>query len=76
MGLTIRPMWGYNRFSFFVNVMCTVMLAIDRKNETFLYQQVIDFIGEKIESGTLLPGDKLPSLRRLSDQIGGEYSHH
>lgn len=46
------------------------MLAVDRQNETFLYQQVIDFIGEKIESGTLLPGDKLPSLRRLSQQIG------
>ncbi|MEM7281162.1 MAG: PLP-dependent aminotransferase family protein [Pseudomonadota bacterium] len=46
------------------------MLAVDRQNETFLYQQVIDFIGEKIESGTLLPGDKLPSLRRLSNQIG------
>ena len=46
------------------------MLAIDRQNETFLYQQVIDFIGEKIDTGTLLPGDKLPSLRRLSQQTG------
>jgi len=35
-------------------------------DETFRYEQVIDFIQELINSGTLLPGTKAPSLRRVS----------
>jgi len=46
------------------------MLSIDRQSDEFLYRQVIDRISEYIESGTLRPGDRLPSLRRMSDQIG------
>ena len=46
------------------------MLAIDKQGNEFLYRQVIDLINDNIESGTLKPGDRLPSLRRMSTQIG------
>ncbi len=46
------------------------MLAVDRNSDDYLYRQVIDLINENIETGTLRPGDRLPSLRRMSEQIG------
>ena len=46
------------------------MLAVDRDNDAFLYQQVIDLVAGNIESGALLPGDRLPSLRQMSKQAG------
>ena len=46
------------------------MLAVDRDSDDFLYRQVIDLINDNIESGALRPGDRLPSLRRMSDRIG------
>ena len=46
------------------------MLAVDRDGEGYLYRQVIDLITENMNSGTLRPGDRLPSLRRMSQQIG------
>ena len=46
------------------------MLAIDKQNSTYLYRQVIDLISENITSGTLRPGDRLPSLRRMSHSAG------
>ena len=46
------------------------MLAIDKQNCAYLYRQVIDLINENIDSGTLLPGDRLPSLRKMSQTAG------
>ena len=46
------------------------MLAVDRSEDTFLYRQVIDLISENINSGALKPGDRLPSLRKMSQSIG------
>jgi DNA-binding transcriptional MocR family regulator len=46
------------------------MLGTSAENSNFLYRQVIDLIGNNIESGTLKPGDRLPSLRRMSKNIG------
>jgi DNA-binding transcriptional MocR family regulator len=46
------------------------MLSVDKQNGDFLYRQVIDLITDKIDTGTLRPGDRLPSLRRMSEQIG------
>jgi DNA-binding transcriptional MocR family regulator len=46
------------------------MLAIDKQDCTYLYRQVIDLIGENIDSGTLRPGDRLPSLRKMSQSAG------
>ena len=46
------------------------MLSIDKQNDTYLYRQVIDLITENLDSGTLLPGDRLPSLRKMSRTAG------
>ena len=46
------------------------MLPVDKDSGTHLYRQVIDFIADKIETGALRPGGKLPSLRRLSTTLG------
>jgi len=46
------------------------MLNVDKQCDTFLYQQVIDLIAENIDAGTLLPGDRLPSLRKMSKSAG------
>ena len=46
------------------------MLTVNKDSEEFLYRQVIDLISENIETGTLQPGDRLPSLRRMSSRIG------
>ena len=45
------------------------MRLLDKTSSAFLYQQVIDFIEKQQQSGALLPGDKLPSLRKLSAQF-------
>jgi len=45
------------------------MIAIDRSDNEFLYAQVADLIAEQVRSGTLRAGDKLPSLRRMSDRL-------
>lgn len=42
---------------------------ISKNGDQFLYQQVIDLIQTMQTSGTLRPGDKLPSLRKLSSQL-------
>ena len=46
------------------------MLDVSKQCDTYLYQQVIDLIAENIDSGTLLPGDRLPSLRKMSRSAG------
>ena len=46
------------------------MQAVDKQCNTFLYRQVIDLISESIDSGTLRPGDRLPSLRSMSQSAG------
>ena len=46
------------------------MLNVDKQADTYLYRQVIDLITENMESGTLLPGDRLPSLRKMSKTAG------
>ncbi len=45
------------------------MRLVDKSAAEFLYQQVIDFIERQEQSGALRPGDKLPSLRKLSRQF-------
>ena len=46
------------------------MLSVDKQNDTFLYRQVIELITENMDTGTLLPGDRLPSLRKMSKTAG------
>ena len=46
------------------------MADLDKSCDTFLYRQVFDLIGENIDSGALRPGDRLPSLRKMSQSAG------
>jgi DNA-binding transcriptional MocR family regulator len=46
------------------------MLQLNKQDGDFLYRQVIDLISENIDSGTLRPGDRLPSLRKMSQTVG------
>lgn len=46
------------------------MLNVQKDQNAFLYRQVIDYIDEIIDSGTLRPGDRLPSLRKMSQSAG------
>jgi DNA-binding transcriptional MocR family regulator len=46
------------------------MLELDKKDGTYLYRQVIDLVHDNIDTGLLLPGDRLPSLRKMSQRIG------
>ena len=46
------------------------MLTVEKNPNAFLYRQVIDLIDETIESGALSPGDRLPSLRKMSQSAG------
>ena len=45
------------------------MQVIRKNTHEFLYQQVISFIEHQQRIGVLRPGDKLPSLRKLSRQF-------
>jgi len=45
-------------------------MSIDRTSKVPLYQQLKDIIEEKIESGEIKPGDKLPSESELITQYG------
>ena len=45
------------------------MQLLDRQAESYLYQQVIDFIEQQYAQGLIRAGDKLPSLRKLSRQF-------
>lgn len=44
--------------------------VLSKTGEKYLYQQVIDMIKQMQQSDTLRVGDKLPSLRKLSNQLG------
>ena len=46
------------------------MLAVNKDQDVYLYRQVIDLISENIDTGTLRSGDRLPSLRKMSQSAG------
>ena len=43
------------------------MLELKTDDSAFLYRQIIDLVREYIDSGALRPGDRLPSLRKMSE---------
>lgn len=45
------------------------MLTIDKDTAEFLYEQVVGLINTQVLNGTLRPGDRLPSLRNLSERL-------
>ncbi len=46
------------------------MQTLQKDPGAYLYSQVIDLISDNIESGALRPGDRLPSLRKMSQSAG------
>ena len=46
------------------------MQSVDPDSVDYLYQQVVDLIADNIDAGALMPGDRLPSLRQMSNQAG------
>ena len=46
------------------------MFEPEAKSSDYLYQQVVDLIGGNIDAGSLRPGDRLPSLRKMSRSAG------
>lgn len=44
-------------------------LVISKSKQEFLYQQVMQLVRELCDQGTLLPGEKLPSLRKMADKL-------
>ncbi len=46
------------------------MAVLPSKSDSFKYDQVSRYISGLIEKGELKPGDKAPSLRILSKQLG------
>lgn len=47
-----------------------LLLELDEKIHKPQYQQILEQIREKIEQRLLLPGEKLPSTRRLANSLG------
>ena len=45
-------------------------ISIDRNSASPAYRQIADRIREAIASGSLLPGDRIPSARSLASQLG------
>ncbi len=45
------------------------MLAVDKSTSTYLYEQVVELIQTQVANGTLRVGDRLPSLRGLSQKL-------
>jgi GntR family transcriptional regulator len=47
-----------------------VFIELDLQSDTPLYTQLADQLTEGIASGELKPGDPLPSIRRLAEDLG------
>ena len=45
-------------------------MSVKTPHKSFLYEQVADKITKLVEHGTLLPGDRIPSVRKMSSQQG------
>lgn len=47
-----------------------MLLSINEKDSRPIYLQIILQVKEQISSGSLRPGDELPSVRELADSLG------
>lgn len=45
-------------------------MSLDKNHPIPLYYQLVELLREQIQSGDLKPGDRLPSERELSEQVG------
>ena len=47
-----------------------IMPTYTKKSSKFLYEKIIDNVSSQISKGILKPGEQLPSVRSLSDELG------
>lgn len=47
-----------------------MLLSINEKDSRPIYLQIIGQVKEQVSSGSLHPGDELPSVRELADSLG------
>ncbi len=47
-----------------------MFISIDERDSRPLYQQIVNQVKEQVSRKTLVPGDELPSVRELSDNLG------
>jgi GntR family transcriptional regulator len=47
-----------------------MLLSINEKDSRPIYLQIIGQVKEQVSSGSLRPGDELPSVRELADSLG------
>lgn len=47
-----------------------ILIKVDKENKQSLFQQVYDQLKQLIETGDLLPGENLPSTRKLAETLG------
>jgi GntR family transcriptional regulator len=47
-----------------------MLISINEKDSRPIYLQIIGQIKEQVSSGSLKPGDELPSVRELADSLG------
>ena len=47
-----------------------IIIQTDNRNDQFLYEQLYETVKRDILSGSIKPGEKLPSLRSLSRDLG------
>lgn len=47
-----------------------ILIKVDKENKQPLFQQVFEQLKQMIETGDLLPGENLPSTRRLAEMLG------
>lgn len=45
------------------------LVQVDDSSDRSIYEQIVAQVQEKIATGTLLPGERLPPVRRLADQL-------
>jgi len=47
-----------------------ILIKVDKENKQPLFQQVFEQLKQLIETGDLLPGENLPSTRKLAETLG------
>jgi GntR family transcriptional regulator len=47
-----------------------VLVALKEGDPRPIYAQIVSEVKEQVRSGTLVPGDELPSVRELGDALG------
>ena len=46
-----------------------MLITIDEKDSRPIYQQIVSQVREQVRSGIMKPGDELPSVRELADNL-------